>query len=159
MNATVNTIALVACTKHKAPGACAAREMYVSDWFAKARAYAEREADRWYILSARHHLLAPDRVIAPYELCLHDAGRDYVESWSHRTAEQLANEINQVIVGPTRLVVLAGERYRSRMLPWLRAKAAHPLEVEIPMRGMGIGQQLAWLKAENLKARNMSQLT
>ena len=34
-------ITLVACTKEKAAHPCAARDLYVSDWFKKARAYAE----------------------------------------------------------------------------------------------------------------------
>jgi hypothetical protein len=49
---------LLACVKEKAAGPVPAGDLYVSDLFKKARAYAEAHADRWYILSAEHHVLA-----------------------------------------------------------------------------------------------------
>jgi len=40
--------------------------LYISDWFLKARRYAEASGCDWLILSAQYGLVAPDRVIAPY---------------------------------------------------------------------------------------------
>ena len=56
-------IALVACVSRKTPGPLPAQDLYVSDWFRKASAYARRVADEWYILSAKHGLVSPDTVI------------------------------------------------------------------------------------------------
>jgi hypothetical protein len=61
---------LVSCVSQKRKQACPARELYVSDWFLKARRYTERSGCRWFILSAEYGLVAPDRVIAPYERTL-----------------------------------------------------------------------------------------
>lgn len=44
----------------KRPGPAPAADLYTSDWFRKARAYAERYADTWFVLSALHGVLAPD---------------------------------------------------------------------------------------------------
>ena len=56
-------IALVACVSRKTPRPLPAQDLYVSDWFRKASAYARRVADEWYILSAKHGLVSPDTVI------------------------------------------------------------------------------------------------
>src|SRR5690606_13413659 len=56
------TIALVSCVSSKEPHAAPARDLYTSALFRKARAYAERNADAWYILSAKYGLVDPNRV-------------------------------------------------------------------------------------------------
>ncbi|WP_373427871.1 DUF6884 domain-containing protein [Arthrobacter globiformis] len=59
---------------HRAPWSVALRRSCVaqprhgrciSQLFKKAAAYADRTCDRWYILSAKHHLVHPDTVIDP----------------------------------------------------------------------------------------------
>ena len=35
-----------------------------------ARRYAETHAERWYILSAAHGLVDPERIIDPYDISL-----------------------------------------------------------------------------------------
>jgi hypothetical protein len=57
-NAT--TIYLVSCVSQKRKQACPARELYVSDWFLKARHYTETSGCGWFILSAEYGLVAPD---------------------------------------------------------------------------------------------------
>lgn len=71
----VRRIALVGCTKGKLPARAPARDLYVGDLFAKARAYAQT-FDAWYVLSARHGLVLPDEVIEPYDVTLGDKRRD-----------------------------------------------------------------------------------
>src|SRR3546814_2674569 len=44
-----------------------ARDLYASPWFQKARAYVERQGGAWFILSAKHGLIAPETVIARYD--------------------------------------------------------------------------------------------
>lgn len=52
--------------------ACAScsRRRPLSDLFRKARAYAERSADEWFVLSAMHGLVDPGDVVEPYDLTL-----------------------------------------------------------------------------------------
>ena len=59
---------LVSCVSQKWEKECAARDSYVSDLFRKARRYADVSGRPWLILSPEYGLVAPDQVIAPYEL-------------------------------------------------------------------------------------------
>lgn len=49
-----------------------ARELYCSPLIRMERVYAERHRDRWFILSAKCGLVAPERVIEPYDETLKD---------------------------------------------------------------------------------------
>jgi hypothetical protein len=68
------TIALVACVSKKNTTPMPARDLYISAWFRKASMYAARVADRWYILSAKYGLVAPDTMIKPYDETLNKMG-------------------------------------------------------------------------------------
>jgi hypothetical protein len=125
------TIALVACSAAKLGHAAPARELYTSQLFKKAAAYAQRTADEWFILSAEHGLVHPDTILEPYDTKL-TAGS--TKAWAARTREQLESELNRG--GAFELVVLAGKHYRT---------AVEGLECTVPMQGLGIGQQLGWL--------------
>jgi hypothetical protein len=50
------TVGLVGCASQKLRRPVPARELYVSQLFKKASAYAEATCDRWYVLSAMHEL-------------------------------------------------------------------------------------------------------
>ena len=68
------TLAIVQCgaskiwKKHPPVGPTPAKEAYTSGYFRKNRAYAERFADRWLILSAKYGFLDPDRRIRNYNV-------------------------------------------------------------------------------------------
>lgn len=134
----MDTLALVACAKTKRAVPAPAEELYVSPWFKKARRYARREAGRWLILSAEHGLLAPHEIVAPYETCLHDFTKAERRAWADHVWEQLRNEIRS----ESHVVVLAGTCYREHLVSRIKAQAA---SIAIPMKGLGIGQQLAFL--------------
>jgi hypothetical protein len=132
------TVGLVGCASQKLERPAPARELYVSQLFKKASAYAELTCDRWYVLSAKHGLLRPDEVIEPYDMRLGTNRRTSppIHQWAARVQDQLAVELAGV--EHVRLVVLAGEQYRS-------AVRSGPWPHEVPMKGLGIGQQLGWL--------------
>nr|WP_227008353.1 DUF6884 domain-containing protein [Pseudarthrobacter sp. AB1] len=114
--------------------------MYVSQLFTKASAYAEKTCDRWYILSAKHGLVHPDTVLEPYDQRLNGSlAASANQEWEGRVREQLAHELNTI--GNVTLIALAGKQYRTILqdIPW---------PYEVPMRGLGIGQQLGWLTTE-----------
>ena len=64
------TIILVSCVRKKRATASLAKDLYISDWFRKPAAYAGRNSDAWYILSARYGLVEPNQVIEPYDVTL-----------------------------------------------------------------------------------------
>ncbi len=125
-------VGLVGCGAKKLDHAAPARELYTGALFHKAATYAEATCDRWYVLSAEHGLVDPDRVLAPYDTILPARSPEWDELVRAQLADALAD------VARVLLVALAGERYRTVL---------HPCQwpYEIPMRGLGIGQQLAWL--------------
>lgn len=135
--APAQTIVLVACTKQKRLQAAPARDLYISEWFKRARAYAENFGDHWYILSARYGLLAPETIVAPYDLSIATMAPGQRAEWGSATAGQL-----RAVVSPRAgtLVILAGRDYRDPLVPHLAGYT-----IEVPMAGLGIGQQIAWL--------------
>src|SRR3546814_20831817 len=50
---------LVACVAAKLDRHAPARDLYATPWFPKARAYVERNARAWFILSAKPVLIVP----------------------------------------------------------------------------------------------------
>ncbi len=136
------TIAFVACVGKKCAAAAPARSLYTSAWFAKARRFAEHEADAYSILSARHGLVAPDQPLEPYEQTLNAMPRHQRQRW----AAPVWRAIVQVADVGDQLVFLAGQRYRELVAPVL---AGLGYTVEVPMLGLGIGQQLAWLDQQS----------
>jgi hypothetical protein len=130
-------VALVSCVGEKRACPCVARELYVSTWFQKARALAEKTFADWYILSAEHGLLAPGTVVAPYNRTLNQMCIADRRGWAAR----VVGEIYSQIPAARHLVILAGERYREFIEDPLRER----YQVDVPMRGMRIGEQLHWL--------------
>lgn len=51
---------LIGCVKAKRSGHHRAEDLYCSTLFGYRLEWAKKSAARWFILSARHHLLAPD---------------------------------------------------------------------------------------------------
>jgi hypothetical protein len=81
-------IALVSCVKSKQTKRAQAKDLYTSPLFRRARRYAEQAADRWFILSAKHGLLDPLKVIAPYEQTLAPMADRKQWAWALRLAER-----------------------------------------------------------------------
>jgi hypothetical protein len=122
----------------KRPTPSKAKELYVSDWFKKARRYVEQSGDPWFILSAEHGLLDPDAVISPYERTLNRMGVRDRRAWAAKVIEQMERSLPR----SDRIVVLAGERYREGLMDYLRGRTRSVL---IPLEGLKIGEQLRWL--------------
>lgn len=129
---------LVACVSVKRDRPAPARDLYASPWFRKARSFVEGNGGNWFILSAQHGLLSPDQVIPPYERTLNAMRVAERRAWAASVVEQF-DEANLEF---DRISVLAGKRYREFLMPALRARATF---VDVPLAGLGIGQQLAWL--------------
>ncbi|MEY9138456.1 hypothetical protein ABIE79_009984 [Bradyrhizobium diazoefficiens] len=131
-------VAFVSCVKTKADSARPAEQLYISPWFVMARRYAERNSDRWFILSAAYGLLDPDRVIEPYEKTLNDMPIADRRGW----AKLVTKQMDLAGVRGNEAIVLAGINYRRHLNMALLDRFA---EVEVPMEGLMLGQQLSWL--------------
>jgi hypothetical protein len=135
----VKSISLVSCVSRKRDHPIEAKDLYISDWFVKARAYVERAGDDWFILSAEYGLVCPDTVIASYERTLNVMSMVDRRAWASKVLKQLQPKLK----GVDRVVMLAGARYREFLVDAIREKGP---AVELPLEGMRIGEQLRWLK-------------
>lgn len=129
---------LVSCVSRKKQQPCAARDLYASDLFLKARRYVEASACPWFILSAEYGLVSPDQVIAPYERTLNTMSIADRRAWAARVAKQLAEAVPDL----SQVVFLAGERYREFLANHLSGRG---VTMSVPMNGLRIGEQLSWL--------------
>lgn len=136
----METIHLVACVGAKRSVRSPAKDLYTSPWFVKARRVVESRGGPWFILSAKHGLVHPERRIAPYDTTLNDSSTGERRAWAHRVLVDLLPQVER----GSRVTLLAGVRYREYLIPILRAC---DIEVSVPMIGLGIGEQLAWLSA------------
>ena len=137
----MHTLYLVSCVSEKATSPAAAKDLYQSDWFKKARTYVESTGSPWKILSALHHVVSPDTVIGPYDSALTYPGdpnnRCRRQTWSAITAGILARSTFK----GTRVVIFAGHAYREFLEP---ALCEAGFTVEAPLSRLGIGQQKRW---------------
>lgn len=142
MSSAIN-FGLVSCSKAKRPGGpWPARDLYIGQLFRNARAYCEaRFGDGWAILSAKHGLIMPEKVIEAYDVTLADlTPDDELVRWHVKVHLQLHDLVDARAANglPTMFHVFAGEAY---CYPCLEGHA-HTR----PLRGLGIGEQLHALK-------------
>ena len=137
----MKTIYLVACGKTKRPHCAAAKDLYISPLFKKSSDYAVSHSDCWYILSAKHHLLAPEKEIDPYELTLKTMSNKERSVW----AEVVMKALREVVQVDDTVVFLAGSDYREKLEDKLRNMGCR---VTIPLKGLTIGRALHWLNVQ-----------
>ena len=133
------TIILLSCSARKAGNPLPAAELYQGTLFKASLAWAQQQQpDAIYILSAKHHLVEPDRVLQPYDLTLNDMPTAELRRWSDAVLEQLKSATD---IERDRFIILAGDRYRRFLIPHLR-------NVELPLEGMRIGEQVQFLQSQ-----------
>jgi len=133
-------VLLVSCSKSKR--ACnnkyKAEDLYNSALFKKSRLYAQSNFSHWYILSAKHGLLSPGNLIKPYNLTLNDMTVTERKAWS----ASVSLDIFKSCTPETEFDILAGNSYTKYLVPLLCERG---YTVRLPLKGLGIGQRLAWL--------------
>jgi len=131
-------LCLVSCVSKKRPNCARAADLYISTWFRKVRRLIDASGAPWFILSAEHGLLSPDAEISWYNRTLNKMSSRERRAWADRVKVQMDTELPDV----EEVVVLAGERYRENLMPYLRGRFS---SVSVPMAGLAIGHQLHWL--------------
>ena len=135
-----NRCFLVSCVGQKRAAPVCAKDLYMSDWFKKARRYVERAGSPWFILSAEHGLVNPESVIAPYEKTLNTMGVAERRDWAARVIADMELRLPDC----EEIVLFAGARYREFLMDYLQRRAGR---VVVPLEGLRIGEQLRWLSA------------
>ena len=133
-------IGLVGCVKSKRAVPAPAADLYTSPLFLGRRAFVEAGCDRWYVLSALHGLVRPEQILDPYDRTLNNATSAERREWSQNVIDALGREL-----GSLRGLIFeihAGRSYTDfGVASGLRRDGAH---VELPVAGLGLGQQLAF---------------
>lgn len=132
-------VGLVGCTKSKLYDAAPAAELYSpSALFRGRRMFVERSCDRWFVLSAKHGVLAPEEPVEPYDETLVGKSPTQKKQWSGRVLIDL-EEALPTIEGVT-FEIHAGSDYRNfGLVDGLTARGGL---VDIPTEGLTQGQQL-----------------
>ena len=132
-------IGLVTASRHQRGTICRAAEQYdASPIFRRARDYCLRTFGEWYIVSVRHHLLSPQRVIGPGELALLSLNAEERMRWAEKVAHDLTDRAARS--GESIVYVL----YASQRCADALMRAAPSLTFELPLSGMGLRERLQW---------------
>lgn len=142
--------AIVGCGDNKAGEAVAARELYTSNYFGKKREFAEEVCDEWAILSAKHGVVDPDKVLEPYDVTAKDIDPDaYVD----RIADELAAYAGREWESKGAVWILVSQPYltlEDESGRTVRGVVSEGVEqaVRFPFRQTsGIGKQMGWLNS------------
>ena len=137
---------LVSCVKKKQKCPAPAKKLYLSPLFQKSRELVEATECPWFILSAKHGLLHPDKVIFPYNETLKDKSKSERREWAEKVKVQMSNSPPNAEI----VVVLAGKNYYECLMPYLEERFGSA-NVKIPMKGLRIGEMLSWLNSAEAK--------
>lgn len=135
-------IVLISCASKKLPEKAKATDIYISPLFKLNKKYAKSlNPDKIFILSAKYELLNQEEIIEPYNETLNKMSSKEIEKWAKKVLTKLRKVSN---LKKDEFIFLAGEKYRKYLIPHLK-------NYEIPLKGLGIGKQLKFLKEKTSK--------
>lgn len=143
-------LVLVNCVGKKQDGKHQARELYVSDWFKKAKELVELTNVEWKILTDYqrngkiiYDVLSPLEEIEDYE-----AEKKFSDEWAQRVWKKIAPEKERKI---TYLLFRPTKYYLEKNKP----SSIHTYDPFIGL-GRGIGPQKSWLKNQIQEVSQMA---
>lgn len=136
-------ISFVACCKLKSNKKTTAEKMYVSSLFKLSLKYAKEHSDKVFILSAKYGLLALDNIIEPYNETLNTKTDDEIKEWS----KKIIKSIKKLKLEKSKFLYLCGSNYKKYLEKELIGKD--------PMKGLGLGYRLQWLKKHTSVSYNI----
>lgn len=147
----MSRICLISCASSKLPCKTKAKDLYVSPLFQYGKKVAERDYDRWYILSALYGLVDPEESITPYNETLNDQSALQKEAWAANVLKDLLPTLK---LGDS-ITFLAGDNYRNYLSAALTSKG---FKCNAPLEGLGLGQQIHTLKLLALEQERLQYL-
>ncbi|MBM3234223.1 hypothetical protein FJZ19_03960 [Candidatus Pacearchaeota archaeon] len=133
-------IVLIACSSKKLGEKAKAGNIYSSNLFRLNLKYAKSlNADRIFVISAKHGLLELEKEIEPYNETLNRMKIEERKAWSEKVLEKLKNVSD---LEKDEIIFLAGKKYREFLIPEIK-------NFKVPLEGLGIGKQLKFLKEKN----------
>ncbi|MGC9575613.1 MAG: DUF6884 domain-containing protein [Desulfobacterota bacterium U4-17] len=118
------TIVLISCVSKKLPYRARAKDLYVSSLFRATLQYALTfSPDRIFILSAKYGLLQLNDEIDPYNVTLKNMSVRERKNWASRILQELRRYCD---LERDHFIILAGNRYREYLLPYLTSYDIYP---------------------------------
>ena len=136
----MSRIILIGCGKTKLTTTARAKDLYCGQLFKARRAYAESTGLRWYILSGLHGVLSPECFVHPYDYELTEFAS---HSWGARVVRRL---LDNTWSDERNFEIHAGATYANAIAQQSAPPYNKDVAVILPLKGLGIGQQLAWYK-------------
>ncbi len=145
----MTTIALIACSKSKKVIGPAdwvpAQELYTSDLFQKRVGHVTSRQLPWYILSAKSGVIAPTTMVRSYDQTLRDMSEFEIAEWHAGVVVQLLDKLcydhRQPSLKTVTFEIHAGSKY---VQPLEKMLTLLGIKVVLPVKGLGIGEQLAY---------------
>jgi len=155
----MNRLMLIGCTKNKhdvgynpaTGGRVVPEQLYKSALFSKRLDYAEERGLRWAVLSAKYGVWFPNIALKPYDKTFAEMHAAEIAAWHVGVAMRLIEELWEPFnlkesndsLKPCELTIEihAGSDYCHPLTEILEAIG---VKVELPLKGLGIGEQLAW---------------
>jgi hypothetical protein len=155
----LNRLMLIGCTKNKhdagyntqTGGRVVPEQLYRSALFSKRLDYAEERGLRWAVLSAKYGVWFPNIALKPYDKTFAEMHAAEIAAWHVGVAMRLIEELwepfnlkeSNDALKPSELTIEihAGADYCHPLTEILEAIG---VKIELPLKGLGIGEQLAW---------------
>ena len=150
---------LIGCSKTKKAvdfdprtgGRVIPEQLYGSQLFSKRVDYAKARGIRWAVLSARYGVWFPHIGLKAYDQTFSDMIPAEIAAWHVGVAQRLMEElweqynlgqsVNPIKPSELTVEIHAGADYCHPLTEILKAVG---IAVELPLAGLGIGEQLAW---------------
>lgn len=133
----MSKIVLISCVNTKLNKKAKAQDLYISPLFKMNLTYAKTlKPKKIFILSAKYGLVDLNKIISPYNTTLNTMHVKEIQKWANGVLKQMKGKID---LKNDEIIFLAGERYRKYLIP-------HFKKIKIPLKGLGIGKQLQYLK-------------
>lgn len=133
----MKTIYLLSCCKQKLSKPAKAEQLYQSTGFKKSLRYAQSEnPDAIFILSAKHHVVALNDVLEPYDVCLSINPIEKPEVWAEKCLAQFGADFN---LKEDKFIILAGNDYYKNLVGFGKIE-----NYELPLKSLSQGYRLQW---------------
>ena len=139
------------CTSRKLEHRAPARSLYsASPIFRGRRDYVLESSESWFILSAKHHVVAPDAVLEPYDVTLTNEMTNAKREWARVVLHELEGRLGDL--GDYEFEIHAGADYRNfGLVQGLRDRGA---TVIVPAEGIGLFDLPAFYAHRPTKTRD-----
>ncbi|MBM7646492.1 hypothetical protein JOD45_002722 [Scopulibacillus daqui] len=131
-------IGLLATARKKSNSPEKVIDFYKSPLFIKSVQYAKTHYKRFYFYNAKDGLLLPDQIMSPYDVSIKRFTIHEKRIWGKKVIQDfLSYETPEDKI----IYLHGGQVYRKFLEPELKQQG---FIYEIPLKGLGIGEQLKW---------------